>query len=619
MHRTFFAMLLMGILAVPVMAQTPEQKDRIAQQELTNLNDAQAALKVAEQNGAPQYATSLYNEALAHLQFAQQNWNAAKNNTREQSRLWAIEALWAARASLAKARWIATNAAITSLQTDINRLGGKASVTLADEPAAINLNRGSASKDHIAYAQSVVDAAKAAGGDQFAADDLKTAQENLGSARKIVRGNANSESADFLAYIAEMMARRALYTARGNAATTQLLPLQLQRTQLAQAESERAAASERLQRAQAEAQAATLQQQLAHEQANRQAQQTQIEQLRQQVDANRAAIQQRVDQDRAARTQAEQAVDQGYARYSALIATGNATEIEAARRQLEDAQIALRAVQTREQSNVQAMATEIDTLRNQLQTAQQQGSMPAELLSQRQAELIQRQQQLDAVRQEREADLAARTQLDQQRATAIDEAQHRRAGSEAQAQAMQQQMQQAQQAAAQAAEAAKAAQQQAAQAQTELEKTRQQLAQRDAEARQHEAEAKMQQELARIAGTRKSDRGFIVTLPGIFFDTGKSALKPGAKSTLDRIAKQLRSESNARIAVEGHTDNTGGTEKNLALSDKRAQAVRDHLVSAGIPADRITASGKGEAEPIATNKTAAGRQQNRRVELIITQ
>lgn len=615
MHRIVVAMLLSGILAMPAVAQTVAQKDRIAKEELTTLNDAQAALKVAEQNGAPQFATSLYNEALARLQFAQQNWSAAKSSTRDQSRLWALEALWASRAALAKARWIGTNSAIASLQADIRRRGGTANVNLADEPADLALNRGGTSKERVDFAQSVVDAAKAAGGDQVAADDLKTAQQDLGTARKILTGNRNSESADYLAYISEMMGRRALYTARGNSATTQLPSLQLQRTQLAQADSERQAASERAQRAQAEAQAAALQQQLAQEQANRKAQQAQIDQLRGQVEANRLAIQQRVEQDRAARTQEEQAVDQAYTRYQAALATGSATDIENARRQLEDAQIALRAVQSREQANVSSMAAEIDALRTQLQAAQDQKSMTTDLLAQRQAELIQRQQLLDALRQEREANLAARTQLEQQRNASITEAQHRRAETEAQAQAMQQQVQQAQAAAQKASDAAKAAQQQTAQAQAELEKTRQQLAQRDAEAHQ----LQVQQELARIAATRKSDRGLIVTLPGIFFDTGKSALKAGAKSTLDRIAKQLKGESAARIAVEGHTDNTGGTEKNLALSDKRAQAVRDYLVSAGIPADRITATGKGEGEPVATNKTVAGRQQNRRVELIITQ
>ena len=129
----------------------------------------------------------------------------------------------------------------------------------------------------------------------------------------------------------------------------------------------------------------------------------------------------------------------------------------------------------------------------------------------------------------------------------------------------------------------------------------------------------MEAELARLASTKREARGLVVTLPGIFFDTGKSALKPGAKNTLAKIATQLKGSDAVRIAVEGHTDSVGDDEKNMQLSEKRAEAVRDYLVSSGLGSDRITASGKGEADPVATNKTAAGRQQNRRVELVITQ
>jgi outer membrane protein OmpA-like peptidoglycan-associated protein len=152
-------------------------------------------------------------------------------------------------------------------------------------------------------------------------------------------------------------------------------------------------------------------------------------------------------------------------------------------------------------------------------------------------------------------------------------------------------------------------------AQAELDKARQELAQRDAEARR----LKMQQELSRVATTKSTERGLIVTLSsGILFDTGKMALKPGAKKTLTRIADQIKPDDSVRVTVEGHTDSVGTEEKNQQLSEKRANAVRDFLVSAGVAADRITATGLGETNPVATNKTAAGRQQNRRVELIIT-
>ena len=131
----------------------------------------------------------------------------------------------------------------------------------------------------------------------------------------------------------------------------------------------------------------------------------------------------------------------------------------------------------------------------------------------------------------------------------------------------------------------------------------------------------MQQALSKLASTRSETRGLIVTLTNnVLFDTGKTTLKPGAKRTLTRIAEQLSGDnSGTKIVVEGHTDSVGSTESNQALSVRRATAVRDYLVSQGLSEDRVTAAGRGEEAPIATNNTAAGRQQNRRVELVITQ
>ena len=129
----------------------------------------------------------------------------------------------------------------------------------------------------------------------------------------------------------------------------------------------------------------------------------------------------------------------------------------------------------------------------------------------------------------------------------------------------------------------------------------------------------MQAELAKLAQTRTTERGFIVTLPGLFFDTGKSALKAGARNTLSRIADQLRINDQLTITIEGHTDSVGSDASNQALSERRAAAVRDYRVSRNVPAGRMTVTGLGETTPVATNDTAAGRQQNRRVELVIAQ
>jgi outer membrane protein OmpA-like peptidoglycan-associated protein len=96
-------------------------------------------------------------------------------------------------------------------------------------------------------------------------------------------------------------------------------------------------------------------------------------------------------------------------------------------------------------------------------------------------------------------------------------------------------------------------------------------------------------------------------------------LKVGARNTLARIADQLRINDQLAVTIEGHTDSVGSDATNQVLSEKRAAAVRDYLVSRGIATDRMTVTGLGETTPVATNDTAAGRQQNRRVELIIGQ
>lgn len=635
MSRTTCAIALVLLAAMPAAAQQSTPSTAIAQQELDNLTQAQTTLHSAEQAGADRYAKSLYDEAMFNIQFAQQNWSASKRSSQDEARLRAIEGLWAARAALAKARWLGTNAAVASLQSDISRLGGHADVALLDEPSDLALNRGETSRNRIAFAQSIWDTAKAAGGESIAPDDMHTAAVDLDSARKITANGANSESADYLAYISEMMARRALYVARANAANSNLAPLQLQRTQLAQAESERTAAAERAQREAAEQQQQQLQQQLAQEQANRQAQQAELDRLRAQVDETRRNERARIESDRAARAAAEQQLDSAYARYESALATGTPAEIEAARRAMEDQQIAVRTAQQREQMDETALGSEIDRLRSELQAAQTAGSMSAQVLSERQADIIARQQQLDALRAAREQDVATRTRIDQERTAAFNAAQQRRADMEKQQAEMEQRMKAAEQAAEQAAAAAQSAQQQtqqmqqqqqqmqqqlqaqqqqAAQQAAELERTKTELAAREAETR----ELRMQQELARIAATKNEQRGLVVTLPGIFFDTGKSTLKAGAKNTLGKIAEQLKGNSDVHIAIEGHTDSVGNDEKNMELSEKRANAVRDYLVSNGVPAERVTATGKGEADPVASNKTAAGRLQNRRVELVIT-
>ena len=643
--------LVVALFSLPVLAQTN-----------ADLSQAQQVLELANSAGAQQYAKSLYDDAAYRIRFAQENMNSPKANMQEQARMRARESLYAARAALAKARWAGTNAAIRNLQADITRFGGRSDLRLQDEDPNLNYGRGSTSKERIAAAQAAIDQARAAGAEQSVADnDLKTAQGSVDSANKVSRnGRDNSEVADHLAYVAEMIARRAYYVARFSESSRSLPDIQLQRTRLAQASSEQQAAAERVQREEAERRAAELQAQLASQEANRQAQAAEVERLRQQVDENRRAMAQRIESDRRARLEAEAALDAAMTKYEADPAN------DSLRRQVEDAEIALKTVQDRERLNQEAMASDINTLRNDVQNAQ---SLDPAVLSQRQADVLRRQNDLDQFRAEREADVARRADIQRRHEAAITSARAQRQAAEQQAQEMKAQIEAAQLAAQQAAAAAQAAQesaqkqaeqnkaaleaaqqqalqqeernkqaleaaqkqaeQQAAEAEKaraesrriseELEKTRADMQRQLAEQKAAEDRRRMEAELARLAQTKRESRGLVVTLPGIFFDTGKSALKPGAKNTLTKIASQLKGSDTVRIAVEGHTDNVGDDSKNQQLSEKRAEAVRDFLVNAGVPSDRISASGKGEADPVATNKTTAGRQQNRRVELVISE
>ncbi|PCC70063.1 Outer membrane protein OmpA [Nannocystis exedens] len=125
--------------------------------------------------------------------------------------------------------------------------------------------------------------------------------------------------------------------------------------------------------------------------------------------------------------------------------------------------------------------------------------------------------------------------------------------------------------------------------------------------------------LAEIAAVRNEARGTVVTLSGsVLFASGKSELLPSATSRLTQVAEALvAADPGATFVVEGYTDSKGSAAFNEKLSEARAQAVRDFLVAHGVPAERIEARGLGESQPVATNATAEGRANNRRVEIII--
>lgn len=117
--------------------------------------------------------------------------------------------------------------------------------------------------------------------------------------------------------------------------------------------------------------------------------------------------------------------------------------------------------------------------------------------------------------------------------------------------------------------------------------------------------------------TRETERGLVITLGDVLFATGKSDLKPGSRRALDQLVRALRHDRESALVVEGHTDSVGKRNYNLALSNRRAETVRRYLVRQGIPSSRIATRGLGPDFPVATNRTESGRQQNRRVELIV--
>jgi len=116
---------------------------------------------------------------------------------------------------------------------------------------------------------------------------------------------------------------------------------------------------------------------------------------------------------------------------------------------------------------------------------------------------------------------------------------------------------------------------------------------------------------------KQTDRGVVLTLGDILFETGKAALMPGAKRTMNIIADFLKKYPKRNILIEGFTDSVGGEKYNLKLSQQRAQSVRAALTIRGIISERIALKGYGERFPVASNRTEAGKQQNRRVEIII--
>jgi outer membrane protein OmpA-like peptidoglycan-associated protein len=210
---------------------------------------------------------------------------------------------------------------------------------------------------------------------------------------------------------------------------------------------------------------------------------------------------------------------------------------------------------------------------------------------------------------------AAQERASQAQAQSDDDARRRAEAEAAQAEAQRQQaVARAQQEQAQAeAEAARLAADDAARQREVAERQRQEAIQQKEEMR-----ARLLAQLNQVLQTRDTARGLIVSMPDVLFDFNKYTLKPEARERLARISGIVLAYPDLKLQIEGYTDAIGSEEYNQTLSEKRAEAVRDYLVSSGVSMNNVAAQGLGKADPVADNSTAAGRKLNRRVEMIVS-
>jgi outer membrane protein OmpA-like peptidoglycan-associated protein len=130
--------------------------------------------------------------------------------------------------------------------------------------------------------------------------------------------------------------------------------------------------------------------------------------------------------------------------------------------------------------------------------------------------------------------------------------------------------------------------------------------------------ANLLQQFNAIFATRDTARGLIVNLSDVLFDSGKSTLRAGTREKLAKLSGIVLAYPGLRLAIEGNTDSVGTDAMNQQLSEQRANSVRDYLANENIPAASMTSQGFGKTQPVASNDTAEGRQQNRRVELVVS-
>lgn len=162
------------------------------------------------------------------------------------------------------------------------------------------------------------------------------------------------------------------------------------------------------------------------------------------------------------------------------------------------------------------------------------------------------------------------------------------------------------------------ARQQAAQSQQQAQMSQQQAQMSAQQAQEAQQQARDAQQQLEALQAKQTERGMILTLGNVLFDTNMDTLKPGADEIVSRLSQFLQKHPEVKVRIEGHTDSTGSDDYNQSLSQRRADAVAMALEHRGIPSSQIQAVGRGKSLPVAGNDTSAGRQQNRRVEIIFS-
>jgi outer membrane protein OmpA-like peptidoglycan-associated protein len=265
--------------------------------------------------------------------------------------------------------------------------------------------------------------------------------------------------------------------------------------------------------------------------------------------------------------------------------------------------VAREAVQTAED----ARAIAVKKIDEERLASERQASSDAQAKSQGQAD--------DARRQKEQAELdtakaqAAKTQAESDAANALNVA----ANAESAATKAKSDLADSQAASASALSAA-----QADAEKSRLAAQQAQLIAQQAEADKVAMRTRLSEQLNKVLETRDSARGLIVSMSDVLFDTGKYSLRAGAREKLAKVAGILISYPGLNIAVGGYTDNVGGDAMNQTLSENRASSVRDYLVNQGVATDSVSAKGFGNTLPVASNDSSAGRQRNRRVELLVS-